>query len=244
MARKIFFAGATGAIGKRLVPLLRDAGFEVTGATRSAGKADALRAAGATPVVVDVYDAAALTRAVVAARPEIVIHQLTDLPPGLDPNRMAASTPLNARIRTEGTRNLVTAAREAGARRLIAHSIAWAYAPGPEPHGEDDPLDLKAEGARAISVGGVAALERLTLGSPPIEGVVLRYGQFYGPGTGIEQRTGASLVHIDAAASATLLAIDRARPGVYNIAEDSKSVTTAKARREIGWDPAFRLPSR
>jgi nucleoside-diphosphate-sugar epimerase len=244
MTRTVFVAGATGAIGRPLVRLLCEAGFGVFGTTRSREKAAALRATRATPVVVDVYDASALTRALLDARPEIVIHQLTDLPPGLDPSRMAESVARNARIRSEGTRHLVAAAVEAGARRFIAQSIAWAYAPGPEPHREDDPLDLGAQGTRAVSVGGVAALEGLTLGSPPLEGIVLRYGQIYGPGTGATDGAGVSPVHVDAAAHAALLAIDRARPGAYNVAEPNRHVATEKARRELGWDPAFRLPAR
>jgi len=111
MSHRIFLAGASGAIGRRLLPLLRAAGHEVFGTTRDAAKAEGLRQLGAEAVVVDVFDAAALSRAVIAARPQVVIHQLTDLPPGLDPARMADSIPRNARIRSEGTRNLVAAAR-------------------------------------------------------------------------------------------------------------------------------------
>src|SRR5262252_4410225 len=128
---KIFLAGATGAIGTQLVPLLLSSGHLVTGTTRSITKGDALRSAGVEPVIVDVFDAPALSRAVAAARPDVVVHQLTDLPPGLDPSRMAEGTRRNARMRSEGTRTLVAAMREAGAHRLIAQSIAWMYAPGP-----------------------------------------------------------------------------------------------------------------
>jgi nucleoside-diphosphate-sugar epimerase len=106
MYRKVFLAGATGAIGKRLVPLLLDAGYEVFGTTRSESKAAGLQAAGATPIVVDVFDAPALSRAIAAIRPEIVIHQLTDLPANLEPSRMAEGITRTTRIRTEGTRNL------------------------------------------------------------------------------------------------------------------------------------------
>src|SRR5438309_419985 len=111
---RIFLAGASGAIGKRLVPLLLDAGYHVVGTTRSTAKADALSAAGVEPVVVDVFDGPELTRAVSAARPDIVVHQLTDLPPGLDPSQMAEGTRRNARVRDEGTRNLVAAALASG----------------------------------------------------------------------------------------------------------------------------------
>jgi nucleoside-diphosphate-sugar epimerase len=136
---RIFLAGATGAVGRRLVPLLIGGGHDVTGTTRSAEAARKLEAAGVHPAIVDVYDAEALQRAAVAARPEAVIHQLTDLPQAFDEKELAASYPRNARIRTEGTRNLIAAAKAAGARRFIVQSIAFAYAPGPEPHVEDDP---------------------------------------------------------------------------------------------------------
>src|SRR5439155_26878431 len=156
---RIFLAGATGAIGRRLVPLLLGAGHDVVGTTRSMSKADALRAAGVEPAVLDVFDAAGLARAVSAARPDIVVHQLTDLPPGLDASRMDEGPRRNARMRSEGTQNLVAAALAAVARRLITQSIAWMYAPGPEPHHEDDPLDIHAQGTRAITAAGVVALE-------------------------------------------------------------------------------------
>jgi nucleoside-diphosphate-sugar epimerase len=169
-----------------------------------------------------------------------VIHQLTDLPPGLDPKQMAAAIPRNARIRSEGTRNLVAAAVAAGARRLVAQSIAWAYAPGSEPHAESDPLDAAAQGDRGISVQGVMALEERTLHSPPLAGVVLRYGQLYGPGTHAAQPASQTPLHVDAAAYAALLAIEHGA-GVYNIAEDNPHVATAKARRELGWRADFRL---
>ncbi len=182
-AKQIFLAGAAGAIGSRLVPLLLSAGHDVTGTTRSAAKVAQLRELGARPVVVDVFDYAALREAIGAAHPEIVIHQLTDLPKDLDPAHMGAAIARNARIRTEGTRNLVAAAVAAGARRLIAQSIAWAYAPGNEPHSESDPLDVAAQGDRGVTVRGVVDLEERALQSPPLAGVVLRYGQLYGPGT-------------------------------------------------------------
>ena len=237
---RVLLAGATGAVGKRLTTLLVAAGHEVFGTTRFAAKAESLRAAGAYPIVADALDEAALARAVAAARPAIVIHQLTDLPPGLDPAGMPDALVRNARLRRDGTRNLVAAALAAGARRLIAQSIAWAYAPGPEPHREEDPLDLAAEGMRAVSVGAVAELERLTLASPPLEGIVLRYGNLWGPGTGRERPEGAAPVDVDAAAHAALLALDRGASGAFNVAEDNAYGSNAKARRVLGWDPGFR----
>jgi len=239
---KIFLAGAAGAIGRRLVPLLLDAGHCVVGTTRSTAKADALRAVGVEAAILDVFDASALSHAVCSARPDIVVHQLTDLPPGLDPARMAEGTRRNARMRRDGTRNLVAAALAAGVHRLVAQSIAWMYAPGHEPHGEDDPLDVHAAGTRAITVDGVATLERLTVAASPIDGVVLRYGHLYGPGTGADVAEIPSL-HVDAAASAALLAIDKALRAIYNIAEPNGYLSTDKARRELGFDPSFRLPA-
>src|SRR5262249_50955640 len=159
------------------------------------------RAAGVEPIVLDIFDTAPLTRAVAAARPDIVIHQLTDLPRGLDPSQMVEGTKRNARMRSEGTQSLVSATLAAGVHRLIAQSIAWMYAPGPQPHSEADPLDVDARDTRAITVAGVATLERLIISSPPIEGIVLRYGHLYGPNTGADFAGEAPSVHVDAAAS-------------------------------------------
>src|SRR5262249_31652020 len=161
-------------------------------------------------------------------------------PRGLDPAKMEEATRRNARMRSEGTHNLVAAARQAGVRRMVAQSIAWMYASGPEPHREDDPLDIDAVGARAISVAGVVALEREVLSSPPIEGVVLRYGHLYGPDTGTDIAASPS-IHVHAAAEACLRAIGKARPGVYNLAEPSGYLSVEKAERELGFDPGFRL---
>jgi len=238
---RVFLAGASGAVGRRLAPLLVGAGHEVYGTTPSRDKVPALEAQGVVPIVVDALDAPALAAAMATVRPTAVIHQLTDLPPGLDPARMAEALVRNARIRSEGTRNLVAAALAAGARRLVAQSIAWAYAPGPRPYAEEVPLDLGAEGTRALTVQGVATLERLVLGSPPLEGVVLRYGHLYGPGTGRNAPAGDAPLHVDAAAHAALLALGPAALGVFNVAEDSGFVSIARARRELGWDPSFRL---
>ncbi|MDH6165392.1 nucleoside-diphosphate-sugar epimerase [Variovorax boronicumulans] len=242
MSEKIFVAGAAGAIGTALVPLLTEAGYEVYGSTRRTDRARALEAQGVTPVVVDVFDAAALRAALVRIAPGIVVHQLTDLPLDLDPKRMPEASHRNARVRTEGTRNLVAAALAAGSRRLVAQSIAWAYAPRPTPHVEDHPLDLEAEGIRRVSVDGVAALERSVLGAAGIQGTVLRYGQIYGPGTSTAVPKGASPVHVEAAAWAAVMALRHAQGGVFNIAEDNPEVSSEKAKRELGWHASLRLP--
>jgi nucleoside-diphosphate-sugar epimerase len=237
---RIFLAGASGAIGRRLTPLLLTAGHEVIGSTRSPDTARQLNAAGMHGVVADVFDAAALRDAVVKVRPEIVIHQLTDLPRVVeDEAQLAASYPRNARIRTEGTRNLIAAAQAASARRFIVQSVAFAYAPGAEPHPETDPLNV-LEGPRAVTVGAAADMERQVLSSG-MEAIVLRYGFFYGPGTWHADPIRKPRLHIDAAAQATLLALTRGRPGTYNIAEEDGTVSIARARAELGFDPAFRL---
>ncbi|PBC04490.1 NAD(P)-dependent oxidoreductase [Mesorhizobium sp. WSM3860] len=240
MGHRIFLAGGSGAIGRRLIPQLVGAGHRVAATTRRAEKAEELRAIGASPVVIDVFDAGRLLAAVAAVKPEVVIHQLTDLPAGLDPNKMGEAIIGNALVRGEGTHNLVEAAKSAGVYRLIAQSIAWAYAPGPEPHAETDPLDSGAEGGRGISVGGVIALERQVLEGSSMTGIVLRYGHLYGPGTGAEIAADPA-VHVDAAAYAALLALERGAPGAFNIAEPNSHVATDKAGSELGWRPDFRL---
>jgi nucleoside-diphosphate-sugar epimerase len=238
---RIFLAGATGAIGRRLVALLVQAGHHVTGMTRSAAAADGLARAGTTPVVVDVYDAPAVMSAMVAAKPDVLIHQLTDLPREFDQAKIAASYAANSRIRTEGTRNLIAAAKSAGAHRLIVQSIAFAYKPGGEPHAETDPLNLD-DPARATTVRGAADMERQTLGCG-IPALVLRYGLLYGPGAWSEGPTRAPALHVDAAAQAALLALTRGEPGLYNIADDDGVVSIDKARVGLGFDPTFRLSS-
>jgi nucleoside-diphosphate-sugar epimerase len=238
--RKLFLAGATGVIGRRLVPLLLQRGWHVIGTTRSSEKAKALAAAGAEPIVVDVFDSRAIERAVAHAQPAVVLHELTDLPPGLDPALMADAIVRNARVRSEGTANLVAAALGARVPRMVAQSIAWAYAPQSRALREEDPLDLHAEGTRAVSVRGVAELERCVLESPPLAGVVLRYGRLYGPGTGAEVAAAPS-VHIDAAAWATVLAVERADPGIYNIADPGPQLDCGKAQTKLDWSADWRV---
>jgi nucleoside-diphosphate-sugar epimerase len=237
---KVFLAGATGVIGRRLATLLRAANHEVIGTTRAVAKADGLRAIGVTPVVVDVLDAAAVMRAVAAARPDIIIHQLTDLPSAPGTPGYPAAQEANRRLRIEGTANLMLAGKRAGVRRAIAQSIAFIYAPGEGIRSEDDPLDMAAEGARQVTVQGIVALEREVLETQGIAGVVLRYGYLYGPDTWYAAPPKPPSVHVDAAAHAASLAVSHGA-GIYNIAEDDGAVSIAKAVREIGFDPAFRI---
>jgi nucleoside-diphosphate-sugar epimerase len=230
---RIFLAGAGGAIGRRLTPLLRAAGHTVIGTTRSPDKAQAVAALGAEPVVVDVFDAPALERAVKAAAPEIVMHQLTDLPFSPGTPQYAEGLARNSRLRIEGTRNLVAAARAAGVTRLIAQSIAFIYAPGDGVRVESDLLDSSE------SVPAVRVLEEATLAMP--EGIVLRYGYLYGPGTWYESPAKPPSIHVDAAAQAALLALTKGQPGVYNIAEDDGYCSSDKAKRDLGFDAGFRV---
>ena len=217
---KILVAGATGVIGRSLVPLLVQAGHTVSGITRRAERAESLERQGAQPLVVDVFDAEALRTAVAEDRPDIVIHQLTDL--------SAEDFGANARVRDVGTRNLVEAAQGAGVETMIAQSIAWVYVPGTTPAVEDDPLDPGVP-----PYAGIAALEE-AVGTMP-RGVVLRYGALYGPGTwyapdgAIAERVrdGAlsltpvwtCFVHVDDAANAALAALDWPA-GPVNIVDD------------------------
>jgi nucleoside-diphosphate-sugar epimerase len=238
---KIFVAGAGGVIGRRLVPLLRNAGHTVVGTTRSADRADALRLLGAEPAIVDVFDREALTRAVVAAAPQVIIHQLTDLPAAPGTPGFAESLPRNARLRIEGTANIMAAAKAAGVRRVIAQSVAFAYAPSAGRRIETDKLATAPENEPYSTVRGVTALEHAVIGTPGIDGVVLRYGYLYGPCTWNETVPQPPAIHVDAAAHAALLAVSRGQPGIYNIAEDGPAVSSEKAKRELGFESGFRV---
>jgi nucleoside-diphosphate-sugar epimerase len=190
---RIFLAGASGVIGARLVPLLVADGHVVAGMTRSPGKVEMLRSLGAEPVVCDVYDEATLRNAVVAFRPELVMHQLTDLPD--DEASLANAVDANARMRREGTRNLLAAAEGAGASRFIAQSVAW---------------ELAGSGGAAKQ-----ELERAVLA---FGGVVLRYGRFYGPGTYHAEPPEPPCVQIDDAARQTVALLD-ARSGTVEVVD-------------------------
>jgi nucleoside-diphosphate-sugar epimerase len=193
--KRIFLAGASGVLGRLLVPLLVDAGHTVAGMTRTPAKADDLRAMGAEPVVCDVYNLPALTAAVTEFRPELVLHQLTDLPD--DPSRRAEFSHANDRMRREGTRNLLAAARSAGCDRFLAQSIAW---------------QLPGDRGRAV-----AEHERAVLDA---DGVVIRYGQFYGPDTFYPaEPPPPPRVRVDHAAHRTLALLDQPT-GIVSIVDE------------------------
>ncbi len=237
---KVFVAGASGAIGRPLVRQLAAAGHEVTGTTRREERAEQICAAGAQAVVCDALDRPALEAAVAEAAPEVVVHLLTALPPRLD---YRAKDPLGptSRLRREGTRNLVAAAQAAGVRRVVAESVAFLYAPeGDWVKDEEAPLFLGAPDPFGDAVDALADLERQVTGAERIEGVVLRYGWLYGPGTYFDRDgsqtedvrkrkapvvgrgTGLfSFVQVEDAAAATVAAVGGgAAPGIYNVVDD------------------------
>ena len=216
-------------------------GWEVIGMTRSARSAAELHKLGVEPILADVFDLDGLTKAVVNARARIIVHQLTDLPDGLDPAKMAEARIRNARIRELGTFNLVQAAVAGEAERMVAQSIAFAYAPAALPYSEDSPLDLEAADAvTALSARAVHSLERQVT-SAPFAGIALRYGRLYGPGTGFDMPPSGGPLHVDAAADAARRAITRGRRGVYNVAENDGFVSSLKAEVELGWSSDFRI---
>ena len=229
-------AGATGVIGRQLVPMLVSEGHDVAGMTRTAERTELLRQLGAEPVVADAFDRERLHEVVKEARPEVVIHELTDIPREIDPKRYAESFERNNRLRREGTRNLVDAALAAGARRIVAQSIAFVYRYGGGVlHSEEDPLAVEW----GDIVEAVAALEDAVTGTAGIEGVVLRYGYLYGPGTSYASDGSQaemvrrrrlpivgdgggvfSFIHAEDAAAATVRTLDRGAPGAYNVVDD------------------------
>jgi len=239
MPTTIFLAGASGAIGRRLAPMLVEQGWLVFGTTRKADRMKAMRDAGVEPLLVDVFDRDLLARLMCDIGPDIVMHQLTDLPYALEASQMTAALVRNARLRDEGTRNLVAAATAAHCRRIIAQSLGFIYDEGPTPQVEADPLLPDSHPAYGATAAAVRSLEQQVLGSAS-EGVVLRYGLFYGPGTGFEQPIAPGSVHVDAAARAAVLAVTAGQPGIYNIAEDDGQVSIAKAQRELAWSPGWR----
>jgi nucleoside-diphosphate-sugar epimerase len=239
MSKRIFLAGASGAIGRRLAPLLVADGWLVFGSTRFKSKVPLLKELGVEPVVVDVFEPAALQHHLNEIRPEVVIHQLTDLPHALEASLMTAALVRNARLRDEGTRNLVAAAVHAGVRRLIAQSIAFIYADGSTPHQETDALLPVTHPVYGETVRGVISLERQVL-EAPLDGLVLRYGLLYGPGTGFAAPIAPGSVHVDAAAKAAERAATQGQRGLYNVTETDGTTSSGKAIQAFGWDAGWR----
>lgn len=263
---KILLAGATGAIGRPLLPLLTEAGHEVVGTTRSEAKAAGVREAGAEAAVVNAMDAEALREVVVAAEPEVVINELTALPDALDFRDREALAATNA-LRREAGPSLARIAAEVGAKRLISQSVAFFYAPvGDAVKTEDEPvIELPPESPMADGPLAIRELEESTLERPGVDGLVLRYGYFYGPGTYYaEDGTTAeqvrrrrfpivgngggvfSFIHTDDAAAATLAAVEQGTPGIYNIVDDDPAPMSEWLpvyAETIGAKPPRRVPA-
>ena len=240
MSKTIFLAGATGAIGQVLSRLLVANGWKVYGTTRSKEKVSLLKEMGVEPVVVDVYDAKRLKDILSEIKPKVVIHQLTDLPYALDADKMTAALVSNARLRTEGTKNLVDAAVNAGCKRIIAQSISFIYDDGRTPHIEEDALLPLTHPVYGETAEGVRNLERQVVESG-VEGIVLRYGLLYGPKTGFDSPIAPASVHVEAAAKAAEIAVTKGETGIYNVAEADESLSSQKAITTFGWDSAWRV---
>lgn len=240
MSKKIFLAGATGAIGQVLSRLLVANGWKVYGTTRSNEKVSLLKEMGVEPIVVDVFEVEKLKNILAEIQPEVVIHQLTDLPYALDANEMTAALVRNARLRTVGTKNLVDASVNAGCKRIIAQSISFIYDEGRTPHIEKDALLPLTHPVYGETVEGVQNLERQVVESG-IEGIVLRYGLLYGPKTGFDSPIAPASVHVEAAAKAAELAVTKGQTGIYNVAETDETLSSEKAINTFGWNANWRV---
>ncbi len=267
---RIFLAGATGAIGSRLTPMLVAAGHEVFASTRTPAKAERLREAGAQPVILDALKREAVIETVAAAAPQTVIHMITSLPRQIDLRRLPRELAVNDRLREDGTRDLVAAAQQAGAKRLIAQSAAFLYMPlagiagRPPLRSEEDPLNFEAPKPLMRSINALHMLEHTVRSADGIDGVVLRFGWLYGPGTSLS-RDGAtveqvrrrqlpilggggavwSFVHVDDAARAVIAALQAPR-GVYNVVDDEPAPVREwlpELARAVGAPPPRRLPA-
>jgi nucleoside-diphosphate-sugar epimerase len=263
---KVFVAGGSGALGKRLVSQLVTHNHEVTAMTRSPQKAGDLRSLGAEPVLADGLDRDAVMQAVLRARPDAVIHQMTGLTGMTDFKKFDDGFALTNRLRTEGTDHLLEAARAAGVRRLIAQSYGgWNYArTGTGLKTEEDPFDPSPPANQRRSLEAIRHLEEAVPGAPDLEGIALRYASFYGPGTGFDVNgdivtlvrkrrlpiigngSGVwSFVHVDDAAAATIAAMERGAPGVYNVVDDEPAPVAEwlpELARLLGAKPPRHVP--
>jgi nucleoside-diphosphate-sugar epimerase len=262
---RVFVAGATGAIGKQLVPRLVAAGHEVHGMTRSESKQAVLSELGAVPVVADALDPDQVAEAVGRARPDVIVHQLTAIG-SLDPRHFDRDFALTNRLRTEGTDHLLSAGQAMGVRRFVAQSYgAWWYVrTGGPVKTEEDPLDPTPAREMRESWAAIRHLEQAVLGAQWTEGIVLRYGGFYGPGTsmapGAEQvelvrrrkfplvGDGGgvwSFIHVADAAEATVAAVERGSRGVYNVVDDDPAPVAEwlpALAQEVGAKNPMRVP--
>ena len=264
---RIFVAGATGAVGRVLVPALVAAGHTVTGMTRSPEKAGAIRRAGAEPVVADGLNGRAVRAAVISARPDVIIDQMTDLATVTDLRHFDRAFANTNRLRTEGTDNLLAAAHEAEVKRFIAQSFCgWTFGrEGDAVKTEADALDPEPPRELARTLDALRYLEQIVTKSIHLDGIVLRYGSFYGPDTGMFSRAMIdevrhrrvplignaagwwSFVHVDDAASAAIAAIEHGKPGqIYNIVDDEPAQVSEwlpALAGVLGARPPFHIPA-
>ncbi|TWF78350.1 nucleoside-diphosphate-sugar epimerase [Pseudonocardia hierapolitana] len=258
---RVFVAGGTGALGRRLVRQLVAHGHEVTATTRSAGKAGELAALGARPVVVDGLDGLGVGRAVAEAQPDAIVHQMTALAGVADLRHFDRWFATTNELRTTGTRHLLAAAQASGVEKVVAQSYTgWTnIRTGGPVKTEDDPLDPHPAKAQRESMAAVQFLERAVTGAP-LTGIVLRYGNFYGPGASesmvelvrarrlpiIGRGTGVwSFIHLDDAATATVAAVERGTAGVYNVVDDDPAPVAEwlpHLAEAVGAKPPLRLP--
>ena len=265
---KVFVAGATGVLGRELVPQLVARGHEVVGMTRSASKQDLVRSLGARPVVADALDPDAVAQAVASAEPEVIVHQLTALSGEFDMRHIDRFFETTNRLRTEGTDHLLAAGRAVGARRFVAQSYAgWPAArTGGPVKGEDAPFDPDPPETLRGMLDAIRHLEEAVTGAGWLEGVVLRYGGFYGPGTTLSADPAAahsaairkrqfpvvgdgggiwSFIHVDDAAAATAVAVERGERGIYNVVDDDPAPARdwmPELARALGAKPPRRVP--
>jgi len=262
---RVFVAGATGAIGKQLVPRLVEAGHEVHGMTRSESKQAMLHGLGAVPVVADALDPDQVAEAVGRARPDVIVHQLTAIPEKLDLRHYDRDFALTNRLRTEGTDHLLSAGQAVGVRRLVAQSFFASYArTGAAVKSEEDPFDPAPAREMRETLAAIRHLEEAVLGARWTEGIVLRYGAFYGPGTSLAPGSAQtelvrkrkfplvgdgggvwSFVHVADAAEATVAAVEHGSRGVYNIVDDDPAPVAEwlpALAQELGAKKPVRVP--
>jgi nucleoside-diphosphate-sugar epimerase len=265
---KVFVAGVTGVLGRALVPQLVARGHEVVGMTRSTLKQDLVRSLGARPVVADALDPDAVAQAVASAEPEVIVHQLTALSGEFDLRHIDRFFETTNRLRTEGTDHLLAAGRAVGAHRFVAQSFAgWPAArTGGPVKGEDAPLDSDPPEQLRGPLDAIRHLEEAVTGAGWLEGVVLRYGGFYGPGTTLSADPAAvhtvairkrqfpvvgdgggiwSFIHVDDAAAATAVAVERGERGIYNVVDDEPAPARdwiPELARALGAKPPRRVP--
>ena len=263
---KVFVAGATGAIGKQLVPRLVAAGHEVVGMTSKESNRALLDELGATPVVADALDPDQVAEAVGRARPDVIVHQLTAIPGRFDPRHLDRDFALTNRLRTEGTDHLLSAGQAMGVRRFVAQSVgAWSYVrTGGPVKSEEDPLDPAPAREMRELLAAIRHLEQAVLGARWTEGIVLRYGAFYGPGTSMAPGEESfelvrrhrfplvgdgggvwSFIHIADAAEATVAAVAHGSRGVYNVVDDEPAAVAEwlpALAQELGAKKPMRVP--